>query len=356
MKYYINETICKTFDAEYKAKYDVLQIISEMGYKPITINNDSNPSSVFLKIIKQIKINNELLRKTKKLKKGDILFFQYPLVYSNRSIFYFFTFLYLRFRGVILFSLIHDINSLRFVDKRKIKISKVITQIYEKSMFYSFNSIIIHNNSMKKYLEKKYNNIENKLFSLEIFDYLSEFDNTKNFYDKNSIAFAGNLSINKSRFIYTLPDRVKINLFGPNFDPSINDSLNNNYKGVFSNDKLLNEVCSNGYGLVWDGDSISLCTGQRGEYLKYNNPHKASMYLAAGIPIIVWDESALSIFVKKNNCGIVINSLEKIDEIINNISETYYCEMRKKAKEIGEDIKKGNYLRKAINQIEREYQ
>lgn len=40
------------------------------------------------------------------------------------------------------------------------------------------------------------------------------------------------------------------------------------------------------YGLVWDGLEITSCEGTFGQYLKYNNPHKFSLYMAAGIAVI----------------------------------------------------------------------
>ena len=46
------------------------------------------------------------------------------------------------------------------------------------------------------------------------------------------------------------------------------------------------------FGLVWDGISVETCAGVYGEYLKVNNPHKTSLYLASGIPVIIWKEAA----------------------------------------------------------------
>lgn len=45
---------------------------------------------------------------------------------------------------------------------------------------------------------------------------------------------------------------------------------------------------------VWDGDSVDTCAGNTGAYLRYNNPHKTSLYLACGMPVIVWKEAAIA--------------------------------------------------------------
>ena len=58
------------------------------------------------------------------------------------------------------------------------------------------------------------------------------------------------------------------------------------------------------FGLVWDGMSSETCKGSFGEYLRINNPHKTSLYLASGIPVIIWSKAALAEFIEKNKCGI----------------------------------------------------
>ena len=51
------------------------------------------------------------------------------------------------------------------------------------------------------------------------------------------------------------------------------------YKGVYPPDQLPDKI-QGGWGLIWDGSSLKGCQGNYGEYLKYNNPHKTSFYIA----------------------------------------------------------------------------
>ena len=108
-----------------------------------------------------------------------------------------------------------------------------------------------------------------------------------------------------------------------------------------------------GFGLVWDGDSPHTCSGMYGEYLKMNNPHKSSLYLASGFPIIVWSQSALADFVRKNNCGILVDSLFEIAERLDSISNDEYEVLLKNSKKIGDNIRKGYYLKTALEKCER---
>ena len=104
---------------------------------------------------------------------------------------------------------------------------------------------------------------------------------------------------------------------------------------------------------MWDGDSPHTCSGMYGEYLKKNNPHKASLYLASGFPIIVWSQSALADFVRQNKCGILVDSLFEIAKSLESLSENDYQELIKNSKRIGKKIRNGIFLKTALEKCER---
>jgi len=68
------------------------------------------------------------------------------------------------------------------------------------------------------------------------------------------------------------------------------------------------------FGLVWDGEEIETIAGTTGEYLRYNSPHKASLYIVSGLPLIVWKESAIYELVKQYNIGFGVSNLMELDE------------------------------------------
>ncbi|MEI3535629.1 MAG: hypothetical protein V8R16_02480, partial [Bacilli bacterium] len=82
-----------------------------------------------------------------------------------------------------------------------------------------------------------------------------------------------------------------------------------------------------------------------GKYLKYNNPHKLSLYLAAGLPVIVWSKSAIAKFVIDNNVGICVNNLNEIND---KIKKSNYELIRNNAIKIGEKIRKGYFLNNCL--------
>ena len=190
---------------------------------------------------------------------------------------------------------------------------------------------------------------EAKISCLYLFDYLSNYKSSINKNNFKFINIAGNLSKNKAGYVYKLNDlKIKnyvFNLYGINYDGVNNDRIV--YKGSFAPDILITELNS-GFGLVWDGDSIDTCSGAYGDYLKINNPHKLSLYMAAGMPVIVWKESAISKFVLENKVGFVIESIEQIDNIIFKITSEEYEEYLKNVKMIQNKVLKGEFLLEAL--------
>lgn len=107
-------------------------------------------------------------------------------------------------------------------------------------------------------------------------------------------------------------------------------------------------VLSGSFGLVWDGTSANTCSGVYGEYLQINNPHKASLYIASGIPVIIWSHAALADFVKENDCGIVVDSLSDIKGKLMNMSESEYQRLRMDTAVTADRLRSGYYMKNAV--------
>ena len=103
--------------------------------------------------------------------------------------------------------------------------------------------------------------------------------------------------------------------------------------------------------MIWDGDSSKECSGVYGEYLKYNNPHKTSLYLSSGMPIIIWREAALAEFVDKNKLGIVVDNLSQIKPILDKMTKEEYQEIKSNTIKIAHKLRSGFYIKKAITEL-----
>ena len=87
--------------------------------------------------------------------------------------------------------------------------------------------------------------------------------------------------------------------------------------------------------------------------MKYNNPHKLSLYIAAGLPVVVWEKAAIADFVKKYNIGIIVKSLLDLDKEINSLSEEQYEEFKQNILVLQKNVTNGYYTRRALNICEK---
>ena len=126
-------------------------------------------------------------------------------------------------------------------------------------------------------------------------------------------------------------------------------SPNVTYQGSFSVDEIPKKL-NKGFGLVWNGDSIDTCSGNFGKYLKYNNPHKLSLYLSCGLPVVIWKQAAQAEFVKKYNVGICVENLKEAEDIIDNMNGKDYKILQDCVNKIKPLLCSGYFTTKAIKQ------
>jgi hypothetical protein len=105
------------------------------------------------------------------------------------------------------------------------------------------------------------------------------------------------------------------------------------------------------FGLIWEGDSIESCTGPFGQYIRYNNPHKFSLYLSLGLPVIVWKEAAIAPFVLQNKLGFTISSFNELESIGERVTDEEYNGYVSNIRQFSDKVRTGYFLSKAINQL-----
>lgn len=210
-------------------------------------------------------------------------------------------------------------------------------------------AIIVHNARMKDFIQKAGVKRE-KLIDLRMFDYLSgDILPGQRVGAFASVAIAGNLDSKKAGYLKSLHKigGVEWHLFGTGF--SLEKTMGENilYEGCFPPDELPQHLRQS-FGLVWDGPSIETCCGAFGEYMKINNPHKLSLYLSAGMPVLIWDRAAAADFVRENKVGILISSLRDIPASLASISPDQYRMLRENACSLAKKLRAGYFLTTAI--------
>ena len=323
-----------------KAPNDIYDISKKLGFKSLKLMIEDGKAS---KLKKKFEVGKLWLSLLFKLKKDDVIIFQHPMYGIKEAIKL--IPIFKKIKKTKFITVIHDLELLRGGTSTY---DEEVAILSDKVLLPMFDKIICHNESMKKYLINE-GVCESKLVTLSIFDYLtnySEIPESKGI----GLTIAGNLNKDKSGYLYKLIEKnpkYTINLYGPNFDENIDLGENINYLGSFSPDELPNKLQGQ-FGLVWDGDSIETCSGNTGNYLRYNNPHKTSLYLAVGIPVLIWKEAAIAKFVEENNVGILIDNLGKIEEVLSNTPQEKLDEIQKNAKEVGLKLRDGYYFKRAI--------
>jgi len=349
VKYYLKDSFLHNEhekNAGSKARNDVEAILISEGYEGLELKVENWYKMNFFKA------QQHKYRATKsvfdQLGAGDELVIQFPIIHHT----FFISQLIKQAqkRGAKFYLLIHDVETLRHAAGSEVKFRhKVRNYFQEKKALMSVDGIIVHNDIMKKVLVSQ-GVPADKMVSLEIFDYL-----IPNFEEKTApqkdqpIIVAGNLNPTKSGYLYNLPEQPAYNLYGVGYDES-RALKNTSYFGSFMPDNLPTAL-EGSFGLVWDGDSSETCQGSYGNYLRFNNSHKASLYLASGFPVVVWKESALAHFILEKSCGIAVASLHDLEAALENLTEKEYADLSENARRIGKDLREGYYLRSALKKL-----
>lgn len=238
---------------------------------------------------------------------------------------------------------IHDVDILRSFDNATVQ--DTLKDLNNAQI------LVVHNTIMAEAL--KIIGIKTQMVVLEVFDYILESVPSIKRKLGKEIAFAGNLA--KSDFLknekISSLDSI-LYLYGPNYD--CNNIRGNNiiYKGSFPPNEVPHNL-DGSFGLIWDGNSIDTCDGPFGKYMRYNNPHKLSLYIAAGLPVIVWQEAAIAKFVEKYGIGFSVSSLESISAIIDRMSDNTYSSYIHNIKLLQNKICMGYFTNRALDEVGR---
>jgi hypothetical protein len=332
-KYYIAQAYRKVANAGSKPSMDFETVLKRRGYKNLGLPSISTNSPTLWWIWNWLSARLAILR----MPKRSVIALQYP---DQRHLSDIYTRIQqLGNKSVIL---IHDINELRG------------WETWYPDILKTANVMIAHTRNMCEWIKHKFN--RNNIVELGIFDYLQDESSVSEYKKEDTvytIVFAGRLG--KADFLNELELSVamfSLKLFGNGITDNVRQKDFVDYKGVCLPDELPSKIRKFDFGLVWDGDSVNECTGQMGEYLKYNCPYKLSSYIASGLPVIIWDKMGMAPFVKKYNIGITVSSLLDLSATLSKISTENYAIMRRNAEYMQERLHKGEFYEYALLKAE----
>lgn len=317
-----------------KARNDIADILVKEGWEPLVVHH-SEEKGTLDKIKMLFLTRNDWSKIYHKIPEHSELLIQYPLAMYPKVSTVAIPFLKkMKRKNVKLTFLIHDLDSLRGVYTNG-----------EREFLSTADVIIAHNPVMVEYL-KQNGYSDKEIRSLNIFDYLTKGTVAgRKAGEKTEVVIAGNLKREKAGYVYRLNEvegEIQFRLYGPNYDGET-QGKNVKYYGQYKPEELP-EKLEGGFGLVWDGDDLGACTGVFGEYMKYNNPHKTSLYLASGLPVIIWEKAAMAKYIEKNNLGIAVREMNEIPLKLKSLSEEDYRIMKSNVEIVGKQLCQGKML------------
>ena len=331
MNYVLEEFRTERYDATSKARRDVNYFVyNKLGFKPVAkLRGDKTTIGLYLDIIWSF-IKIFLLRSS------DTLLVQCPLELLPSI---------LRIKKMRNFKIIYLIHDVFFIKYSVCHIPNHVKEIQKfKVLLESCDEVIAHNDIMISKLESL--GIHCNFHNLQIFDYFTKCplkERTYSMGQKPTVAFAGALIRN--------PFLHKIDIQNHSYDLIVYGSPDLNFKNIIYKGSvdanLLPEVIEGHFGLLWADDYEQK---EIDNYMMYNNPHKLSLYIVAGMPIITWSKYAAAKFISDNKIGCCIDSLDQLDDVIGNITPDYYQEMVNNCKKIRFQLVNGENLKRAIEE------
>jgi hypothetical protein len=310
---------------------DIESILKKDGYIPIRLPERFKPINFMIRLI-------AMASWVWKIKSNSLVAFQFP-VYPRmfRILLYL-----LAKKKVNLLVILSDIDGLKTDNqqllKKELKLLKLCTHF------------VVHGGTMERWLLENLSEARTaKIARLGPFDFLAT-PYQENRVLQPSICFAGNLS--KSGFLVHLPQSECINyhLYGEDPPKGCLDNTRIHYHGVY-NPYGLPSVINGSFGLIWDGEGANGPSGAIGNYQQYIFPHKLSLYILAGMPVIGPDFGGSAEFIRSMGIGWLINSLEELPELLPSIDEISYQHVRKNILSLQQEIYRGEHLTGAINKL-----
>ena len=345
-KYQIVEMRDDKYTAWGKAPGDVAEIAGSCGFKRLQVKYHGSGNSLLSKARKRVGFYRDWQAAIRTMQNNSLLLLQFPF----HDLYYFYDryLLDAKKKGVRLIYMIHDVERLR---------GSFNSPRHEKELEFMLkyaDTLIVHNEAMRKFFINNLQVAPEKIVILGIFDYLcrDRAEQQGSCFDK-SLYIAGNLNTKKTAYLKALPELEDLHfeLYGVNCPETLKRGNNIHYNGA-ADPSELPALLNRGFGLVWDGNSPDTCSGDYGEYLRYNSPHKLSLYLAAGIPVVIWEQAAQAEFVKARGVGITVSSLRDISEKMESARERY-PEMAAAARQLSQQLREGYFTRQALKKAEK---
>ena len=326
-----------------KAKTDTERILDDMGF----VNIGCKTTHTKNKLLGYLYTLRSVIVGLCRLRKEDYLVMAYPFkkyysLISNVA----------HLKKAKNITVIHDFGYYR---------RKRVTRKEEKKRLSKNDYLLVANKHMKQVLLDQ--DYTMPIGTFGVWDVLSDSPDVKpiersRHNDCDEIVYAGWLKPGVHDFLSVLdhqcpPQHCNYTIYGTSIseDKLVNKSMIIGL-GFMPTDEII-KTTTGDWGLVWYGNSIEEIDGWGGEYFQITTSHKPSTYMRCHMPVISWSKAAFSDFVRENNVGICIDSLDQLDTILPQISLEEYNIMKDNVIEVSNKLRSGYYFKTAYLEAEK---
>ena len=320
-----------------KARRDVTRVAAEAGFALIEPDVSPKADKWYQQAMQYLRLTALWARLFFKLHHGDLLLAQYPVYPLRAAKLTRWALHFLQWKGAHTAAYVHDLDSLRRLNDASARWS-------DQELLPIFDQVIVHNRRMQDYLVGQ-GVAESRIAVVTFHDHLAAGDVPLRRLSPE-VCVAGDLSRKRSRYLQELPKgKITWRLHGEGWKnkgkrPDI----------IWHGGKLTHLEGS--FGLVWAGNEARGLSGANGAYAMLDSTRTASLYLAEGLPLIVWKWSALAPIVREKGLGLVVGSLGEIPGAVAALSEDEYAAMAAAVRTCGEAIRRGGMTRAAIGKLQ----
>lgn len=317
----------------FKVNKDISDIAQEMGYSPVYIFRydwENEPQEVLEARIDGI---------TAGLSSGDIFLHLFPTRQGYR--FESTLISRLQSRGVTVVIAIIDSQKLHYPEGN----AGPDFIVKEHLLFEMANYLIVHSHAMADKLRTY--DITTPMLIRGPFEFLMEENEVKlSSTLKRAVTFVGNFV--KSPFLLNWELDIPISAFGFLPEHTLEGrpyilSPNVDFMGAKDYLQRMPRDC---FGIFWDEG------GNHQNYSRYTSPHKVALYLSLGLPVIVWEKSGIAPFVKENNLGLLISSLEDVETQLNALSDEELLALKNHVNNFSYFMRDAIFTKRVLRELE----
>ena len=308
--------------AAIKPKNDVAYFLDKIGFIPLYFSR-------FVKL--NTHWQQEVLGALAAIHSGDVAIFQTP-TYAGQDVEDFILDT-LRARNVSVIAFVHDIDYLRFPSAE--------TQARTVWFYNQCACVILSDAAQQDRLHA--DGVKAPIVLAGPFGYVQSRPISGAKYS-HTVHYAGNLTQRKAGFLADVPDGLAINVYGRNesSDGGVTMRPGVNYCGPKQQAELA-DALTNGFGLIWDAD----ISGSVDHYAMVNMPHKFSLYMSLGLPVIAPAGSAVGDYIQRNRVGLTVKNLADMRIIVDGITPARYQAMVVRTVKMGVAICNGYHTQVA---------